>query len=228
MGGPGDMCLTQAAPRTLLYDSTVHQVKSLHIHPIVPYTTLIITLNPAQHKASLMSWQVALDCNALLVHLDMFVLRLNPKPRPLVDFSGEDVVERHMARQGRDALMQGIRDAAQCRLGSPDLDAALKEYGAPPQLQTAELSKGAGFSALGYSWDSAAPARWIGNRDKGERAHGACANCLDLDEAHKENGWILKLRALRARVQSIWCSNLGLSAHLLPPWLPGPERHAEI
>ena len=46
------------------------------------------------------------------------------------DFSGEDVVERHMARLGRDPLMQSIRDSVLGKAGSPDLDAALKEYGA--------------------------------------------------------------------------------------------------
>ena len=35
-----------------------------------------------------------------------------------------------MARQGREPLLQSIRDAALCSRGSPDLDAALKEYGA--------------------------------------------------------------------------------------------------
>ena len=56
------------------------------------------------------------------------------------DFSGDDVVERHMERLGREPLLQTIRDAAGYK--NADLDNVLKEYGegggirpiAPPLL----------------------------------------------------------------------------------------------
>jgi len=45
----------------------------------------------------------------------------------VADFSGDDVVERHMDRLGREPLLQTIRDAAGYQ--NADLDRVLKEYG---------------------------------------------------------------------------------------------------
>ncbi len=45
----------------------------------------------------------------------------------MADFSGDDVVERHMDRLGREPLLQTIRDAAGYQ--NADLDRVLKEYG---------------------------------------------------------------------------------------------------
>ena len=45
----------------------------------------------------------------------------------MTDFSGDDVVERHMDRLGREPLLQTIRDAAGYK--NADLDRVLKEYG---------------------------------------------------------------------------------------------------
>ena len=62
-------------------------------------------------------------------------------PAPFADFSGEDVVERHMERLGREPLLQTIRDAAQHK--SSDLDNVLKEYGEAPRRGSSRYVFGA-------------------------------------------------------------------------------------
>ena len=63
-------------------------------------------------------------------------VQLTDVPLPGADFSGENVVERHMERLGRDALLSSIREAADFH-SKTDLDVVLKEYGAMRGLLTA-------------------------------------------------------------------------------------------